>query len=62
MASRRLHRFAHALLAAFLVSAPAFADVAVTVSIDGAAYPAQLRENTGLLSRLPNFRSAHAIP
>jgi hypothetical protein len=61
MASKRLHRFAHVLLAALVLSAPAFADVAVTVSIDGAAYPAQLRENTELLSRIRAVRSAHAI-
>jgi hypothetical protein len=61
MASKRPLRFASACLVALLLSAPAFADVAVTVSIDGAAYPAQLRENTELLSRLPNFRSAHAV-
>jgi hypothetical protein len=61
MASKQLHRLAYACLAALILSAPAFADVAVTVSIDGAAYPAQLRENTELLSRIRAVRSAHAV-
>jgi hypothetical protein len=61
MTSKQLHRLAYACLAALILSAPAFADVAVTVSIDGAAYPAQLRENTELLSRIRAVRSAHAV-
>lgn len=61
MASRRLHRFAHTLLLALILSVPTLARAAVTVLIDGAAYPAQLRENTELLGRLHAVGSAHAV-
>jgi len=41
-----------ALLLTALAATPAFASAAVTVLIDSAAYPAELRENTDLLSRV----------
>ncbi len=52
--------FAATLLLAFLSAAPTLANAAVTVLIDGAAYPAELRENTELLSRLKAARTQHA--
>jgi hypothetical protein len=48
-----------ALLTA-LVAAPLFAHAAATVLIDGAAYPAELRENADLLSRVHGARSSQA--
>jgi hypothetical protein len=41
-----------ALLLTALAATPAFASAAVTVLIDSAAFPAELRENTDLLSRV----------
>ena len=49
-----------AFAAALLTAMAAHANAAVTVLIDGAAYPAQLRENTPLLTRAHVARSASA--
>ena len=63
MASIRLHALVHrivfALFAMFIscIGIPASAHADVTVLIDGAAYPAQLRENTDLLTRMHGARS-----
>ncbi len=61
MASRPRHRIAHGFALALLFALPMLAHGAVTVLIDGAAYPAQLRENTQLPGRLHAVRAAHAI-
>jgi Reprolysin (M12B) family zinc metalloprotease len=55
----RFDRFLRTVAVMVLASLPHLADAAVTVLIDGAAYPAQLRENTGLLERLHVRRSAN---
>jgi hypothetical protein len=60
MAPGRLHRFVHGCAFMLALLAPMFANATVTVLIDGAAYPAQLRENNELLSRLHLQRSVHA--
>jgi Metallo-peptidase family M12 len=48
----RFDRFLYTVAVVLLVGLPHLADAAATVLIDGAAYPAQLRENAGLLQRL----------
>jgi len=50
-------RFLRTLAIVLLLTWPAAAAAAVTVLIDGAAYPADLRENTDLLKRLHATRS-----
>lgn len=57
MASIEQPRFLRTLAIALLVTLPAVGTAAVTVSIDGAAYPAELRENTELLRRAHVARS-----
>ncbi|HEY6598195.1 MAG TPA: M12 family metallo-peptidase, partial [Pseudomonadales bacterium] len=47
-----LRRAQSVLAIALLVTLPALSHAGITVLIDGAAYPAQLRENTKLLKRL----------
>ncbi len=49
-----------ALLLVMLAATPTFAHAAATVLIDGAAYPADLRENTDLLSRVRGARPSQA--
>lgn len=49
-----------ALLLAMLPATSAFAHAATTVLIDGAAYPAELRDNTDLLSRVRGARASQA--
>ena len=49
-----------ALLLLMLTATPTFANAAATVLIDGAAYPAELRENTDLLSRVRGARPSQA--
>ena len=51
---------ARAAAVTVLAAAPAFAHAAATVLIDGAAYPAELRENTDLLSRVRGARPSQA--
>src|SRR5262245_16255532 len=50
--STALRRVQSVLAIALLVTFPAFGHAGITVVIDGAAYPAQLRENAPLLKRL----------
>ncbi len=49
-----------ALLLTALAATPAFANAAVTVLINGAAYPAELRENTDLFSHVRGARPSQA--
>jgi len=57
MASTGLPRFVQLFAMALLLTGPAAAGAAITVLIDGAAYPAELRENTELLRRAHVARS-----
>ncbi len=59
MTSIRLHRFKMTLAITLLSCSGTFAHGAVTVVIDGSAYPAQLRENAALLHRLNSRRPQH---
>ncbi len=59
-ASTALRRAQSVLAIALLVTLPALANAGITVLIDGAAYPAQLRENTELLNRLNVARATRA--
>ena len=59
-ASTALRRAQSVLAIALLVTLPAFSHAGITVLIDGAAYPAQLRENTQLLKRLNVARATRA--
>jgi hypothetical protein len=60
MKSAWLFLLVRTLFLAALAAAPAFANSATTVLIDGAAYPAELRDNTVLLSRVRGARASQA--
>ncbi len=55
-----LRRAQSVLAIALLVTLPALGHAGITLVIDGAAYPAQLRENTKLLNRLNAARTVRA--